>query len=102
MNSVENSSALCDYYLDINTYIKKMIEVDLIKVLLSEKQPDEIKVIESFKPYLRSEREMKYYLAIRNLYNKHYNFGEIEEIVEEVKNLKTTNQNFYEALVALS
>jgi hypothetical protein len=90
---LENSEDFCDYYLDINTYVKKMMEIDLLKLYVI-KNKKELDAIENFKPALKSGYSEKYNEKIEKMYSNRVS-KDLESFSDSIKNMKTNDDRIF-------
>jgi hypothetical protein len=95
---LDNSEDFCDYYLDVNTYIKKMIEIDLLKLYLI-KNKDDLKAIENFKPAMKTDYSEKYNDKIEKMYRNLMN-KDLESLTENIKNMETKDDRIYKEILS--
>lgn len=95
---LDNSEDFCDYYLDINTYIKKMIEIDLLKLYLI-KNRDDLKAIENFKPAMKSDYSANYNEKIEKMY-KNLMDKDLKNLNENIKNMETRDNRIYKMILS--
>jgi hypothetical protein len=96
---LENSMSFYDYYLDINCYVKKMIEIDILKLYLIENQED-LSVINTFKPALTDNYNDEYLTKINDNYINRIKYHEQDSLLENVTNMKTKDSNIYKSLLS--
>jgi hypothetical protein len=96
---LENSMSFYDYYLDINSYVKKMIEIDLLKLYLIKNQED-LTVINNFKPALTNNYDEEYLTKINENYINRIKYHEQDNLLQNVTNMTTNNSNIYKTLLS--
>jgi len=82
---LESSNNLSDYYMDVNIYIKNMLEMDLIKKILFNKDKNLSLLLENFRPILKDDYTYKYINKLSSLYKNNISDREIEGYVESIK-----------------
>jgi hypothetical protein len=95
---LENSESFLDYYLDVNTYVKKMIELDMLKLYLI-KDKEDFEVINNFAPVIKNNYSENYENKIHSLYKNRLSNSETEELLENIKYMKSDDARVYKSLL---
>jgi len=99
---LKNSNDLSDYYLDINIYIKNMIELDLIKHAIFSNNKNLKYLLDNFRPCLKNDYSERFNNRLSNLYANKLTENEMENYIGSIKehssNFDFINQikSFYE------
>lgn len=96
---LDNSDDFYDYYLDINTYLKKMIELDFIKLFVIKDRED-LLVLDKFNPVLKNDYSKNYSEKIEALYRNKLESSETEELLESIRNMKNDDNRIFNALLS--
>lgn len=90
---LDNSNDLSDYYMDINLYIKNMIEIELIKNVIFQNNKEIKSILNYFKPVLKDEYSQKFNNKLSKLYNNRFDEAELEDYINSIKNPCLNNYN---------
>ena len=96
--TLKNSIDLTDYYLDVNLYIKNMIELDIIKTLIFGDDKNMLKIFSNFKPNLKVEYSEAYQKKLNDLYSSKISENELNDYINGIKNVKYVNKEFLNEL----
>lgn len=99
MSLLENSSDFADYYLDVNTYIKKMMEIDLLKIYVI-KNKEELNFIDNFKPSMKHTYSDLYQEKLNNLYQNRLTNNKQDEAIENIRKMKIEDPRIYENILS--
>lgn len=101
-NLLENSNDFSDYFMDINFYIKSMMELDLIKKYLFTNDKSILNFINNFKPVLKEDYSESYSKKLTELYSNRISNIELESYLNSIKNNRLNEEllkdikHFYE------
>lgn len=95
---LENSESFLNYYLDVNTYVKKMFELDILKLYILNNKED-FEVISNFAPVINNNNFENYEKRIHSLYKNRLSNIETEELIENIKNMKSEDTRVYKTLL---
>jgi hypothetical protein len=98
ISMLENSEDFYDYYLDINNYIKKMIEIDFIKLIVFRNE-DRI-ALDYFTPSLKTDYSLNYLHKIQKLYSNNFSIQDQEEFLNSISNMKIKDKDFIEKMLS--
>jgi hypothetical protein len=79
-----------NYYMDINNYLKVMVEFEIIKSIVLSKAHKSM--LSKFKPYLKGNYQSLYKDKLQNLYQQTFNKDEIKKILTGIKTARNNSQ----------
>lgn len=74
----ESTCSFYDYYMDINTYLKMMIEFDILKSILLGKRKNNL--LKKFRPIITRKYKTIYNEKLENFYTEKFSNNEINKI----------------------
>jgi hypothetical protein len=86
---LESSQSFYDFYMDINTYIKKMMELDYLKYRIIRNEA-ELKVLENFRPVLKDSYKENYGESILELYDSELKSESISKVYSGINEMDST------------
>jgi len=78
--------------MDVNIYIKNMIELELIKKIIFKNDKQIISMLNYFKPALKNDYSQKYNDKLSKLYSNKFYESEIEEYMNSIKDLSLNSE----------
>jgi hypothetical protein len=96
---LKNSESFLDYYLDVNTYVRKMIEIDMLKLFLL-KDKEDFEVINNLTPVIKNDYAENYENKINSMYKNRTQLSETDELLENIRYMKSEDSRVYKALLA--
>jgi hypothetical protein len=96
---LNNSESFLDYYLDVNTYVRKMIEIDMLKLFLL-KDKEDFEVINNLTPVIKNDYAENYENKINSMYKNRIQLSETDELLENIRYMKSEDSKVYKALLA--
>lgn len=82
---LDSTVGFYDYYLDINNYLKMMIEFDLVKHMLLNKR--KTNMLSKFRPIISKRYKSFYQEKLENLYNEKFSNNDIFKIKKGMESL---------------
>jgi hypothetical protein len=86
---LDSTQTFYDFYMDINTYIKKMMELDYLKYSLIRNE-EELKIIENFRPVLKNSYRENYGDSILELYDSELKSESISKVYSGINKMDST------------
>ena len=83
--------------MDVNLYIKNMIELDMMKTLIFGNDKNILKIFSNFKPSLKAEYSETYEKKLNNLYSSKISEDDLKDYLDGVKDGKL-NKDFLNEL----
>jgi hypothetical protein len=95
---LESTQNFYDFYMDINTYIKKMMELEYLKYHLITSE-SHLNIIENFQPTFKDSYTENYGEAIFELYDTVEKSASISNVYAGIKKIDPSNSQLYNYLL---
>jgi len=97
MNWLNSTDELYNYYLDVNIFVKKMIEFDIMKSMFL-KQSD-CDFLESLNPTINNNYAKYFKDLLQDTYKKSYTEEEKNKTVSNLNSIDVTNSKPFEKIL---